>query len=103
MTYDSKINLFNIVIPSSSGYYDNVSLLSVQGALREENVKVQYKTISTGTNDNEILADSQKISHSEENEEEEEKEVIYLPNVQDGKEETMFTRKLGSKRRSTIH
>ena len=64
-------------------------------------MKAQHKAISKETNDNESLANSnallnpcgypQKISHSKEKREEV-KEAIYLPKVQEGKEETICTR-----------
>ena len=56
-------------------------------------MKAQCKTISKSTNDKEIFADSnpcgypeEEISHSTEKKEEE-KEAIYVPKVQEGKEE----------------
>jgi len=91
---DGQSSLF---VASSSGYYDIVLVLTAHGALREENVKAQYKTISKGTKDGEFLADSttllntcgypeEQISHSKEKQGEE-KEAICVPKVQEGKEE----------------
>ena len=100
----ADINLNNkdgqspLFVASSFGYYNIVILLTAHGALREENVKTKYKTISKRTNDNEIFADSnpcgypeEEISHSTEKQEEK-KEAIYIPIVQEGKEETILTR-----------
>jgi hypothetical protein len=65
--------------------------------------KHNKKTISKETKDDEFLADSttflnpcgypeEEISHSKEKQEVE-KEVIYVPKVQEDKEKTIFTRK----------
>jgi ankyrin repeat protein len=81
---------------------DIVKLLTAHGALCEENVKAQYKTISKGTKDDEFLADSttllnlcgypeEEISHQTEKQEEE-KEAINVPKVQEEKKETILTR-----------
>jgi ankyrin repeat protein len=77
-----------LFVATSAGYYDIVRLLRAHGALRKENMKAHYKTISKGTNDNETLADGnsllntceypeEEISHSTEKREEE-KSAIYL-------------------------
>ena len=104
LSSDADINLNNedgqspLFVASSFGYYNIVILLTAHGALREENVKTQYKTISKRTNDSEIFADSnpcgypeEEIRHSTEKQEEE-KEAIYILKVQEGKEETILTR-----------
>jgi ankyrin repeat protein len=89
-------------VAASGGYYDIVILLTAHGALREENVKTQYKTISKGTKDDEFPTDTtallkafgyleEEINHSKEKQVEK-KEAIYVPKVQEGKEETIITR-----------
>jgi ankyrin repeat protein len=91
-----------LLVASSSAHYTIVDLLTAHGALHEENVKAQYKTISKGTNDDEFPVDNttllspcgypeEEINHSTEKQEEE-KEAINVPKIQEEKEETILTR-----------
>jgi ankyrin repeat protein len=84
---------------SSSGHCAIFKLLT-EHALSAGNAKSQSKTISKRTNGNEILEDSnalhnpypeEKINRSKE-EQEKEKEAIYIAKVQEKKGETTFTR-----------
>jgi ankyrin repeat protein len=92
----------SLYVASSSGHFAIIKLLIAHGALSAGNAKSQFKTISKRTNGNKIFSDSnallnpcrypeEKISHSKEKQKEE-KEGIYAPKVQEGKEETVFTR-----------
>ena len=78
-----------MLVASSSAHYDIVILLTAHGAVHEENMKAQYKTISKGTNDDEFPVDNttlfspcgypeEEINHSTEKQEEE-KEAINVP------------------------
>ena len=100
----ADINLRNengrspLFLASKSGCYDIVILLTEHGALREENVISQHKTFSNGAKYDESPTESitllmliSRKNHSKEKQEEE-KEAIYVPKVQEEREETILTR-----------
>ena len=74
-----------LFVATFARYYDIVRLLETHGALRKEIVEDSNALLNT------CGYPEEEIRHSIEKREEE-KEAIYLPKVQNGKEETMHTR-----------
>jgi ankyrin repeat protein len=81
-----------LFVATFAGYYDIVRLIEAHGALRKEIVEDSNAFLNT------CGYPEEEIRHSIEKREEE-KEAIYLPKVQEGKEETMHTREQEEKKK----
>jgi hypothetical protein len=98
-----------LLVASSSAHYNIVDLLTAPGALHEENVKAQYKTIFKRTNDNEIFVNSNPCGYPEEEisqateKREEEKEAINITKNTRREGRNNSHKRTGRKRRNNVH